>query len=184
MFYPEKFTHISALPNKRHKPHAYGTVSVVRDIGTVQGLTDRRLWHIWLIILGCEFAVLQAPLLNGLPFDPFSFHQDGLAAPVIDIGGREIAQALVIALLVVVLDEGLDLSLEVARQVIVLQQDPVLEGLVPSLDLALGLGVIRRPTDMLHISLVEPGGQLTGDIAQPVVGQEPRLVNDRSLIAA
>jgi len=107
-----------------------------------------------------------------------------MAAPVIDVGGREIAQALVITLVVIVLDEGLDLSLEVARQVVVLQQDPVLEGLVPTLDLALGLGVIRSTMDMLHVSILEPFGQVARNIARAVVGQEPGFVNDRYQIAA
>jgi hypothetical protein len=31
-----------------------------------------------LIILGCGFAVLQAPVRDGLSFDPFSFQQHGL----------------------------------------------------------------------------------------------------------
>jgi hypothetical protein len=31
--------------------------------------------------------VLQAAVGNGLSLDPFSFHQDGLAAPEIDVGG-------------------------------------------------------------------------------------------------
>ena len=42
-----------------------------------------------------------------------------------------------IALVVVVLDEAIDVGFEVARQIIVLQQDAVLERLVPALDLAL-----------------------------------------------
>jgi hypothetical protein len=42
--------------------------------------------------------VVQAALLDGLSFDPFSFQQDGLPAPEIDIGGREVVQALVITL--------------------------------------------------------------------------------------
>ncbi len=45
-----------------------------------------------------------------------------------------------VALVVVVLDEGLDLGLDFAGQEVVLEQDAVLEGLVPSFDLALGLG--------------------------------------------
>ena len=44
-----------------------------------------------------------------------------------------------VTLMVVVLDEGLDLGLKVAGQEVVFQQDAVLEGLVPALDLALGL---------------------------------------------
>ena len=109
--------------------------------------------------------VLRAPLLDGPSFDPFSFQQDGLPSPEVDIGGREVAQALVITAVIVVLDEGLDLSLEVARQVVVLQQDSVLQGLVPTLDLALGLRMIRRAADVLHISIGEPFSQVAGDIA-------------------
>ncbi len=65
------------------------------------------------MILGGGFAVLQAPVLDGLLFDPFPFQQDGLAAPKVDIGGREIIQALVIMLVIVVLDEGAELGFEV-----------------------------------------------------------------------
>ena len=84
--------------------------------------------------------MLQAPVLDGLWFDPFPFQQDGLAAPEVDIGGREVIQALVVAPVVVVLDEGAELGFEITGQIIVLQQDPVLQRLVPALDLALGLG--------------------------------------------
>ncbi len=70
--------------------------------------------------------MLQAPVLNSLSFDPFSFQQDGLVPPEIDIGWCEVAQALVVTAVIVTLDEGLDLSLEVARQIVVLQQDPIL----------------------------------------------------------
>jgi hypothetical protein len=53
--------------------------------------------------------MLQAPVFDGLSFDPFTFQQDSLTAPEVDIGRRQIAQALVIALVIVVLDEGRDL---------------------------------------------------------------------------
>ena len=64
--------------------------------------------------------MLQAPVLDGLSFDPFSFQQNGLPSPVIDIGRRQVSQAFVITAVIVVLDEGLDLGLEVTRQVVVL----------------------------------------------------------------
>ncbi len=85
--------------------------------------------------------MLQAPLFDGLSLDPFSLQQDGLAASEVDVSGREIVEALVIAHVVVALDEGLDLGFEIARQEVVLQQDAVLQRLVPALDLALGLRV-------------------------------------------
>ena len=66
--------------------------------------------------------MLQAPVLDGLSFDPFPFQQDGLAAPEVDIGGREVIQALVVAPVVVVLDESAELGFEITGQIIVLQQ--------------------------------------------------------------
>ncbi len=47
--------------------------------------------------------------------------QDGVAASEVDVGGGQIADALVVAPVVVVGDEGLDLGLEITRQVIVLE---------------------------------------------------------------
>ena len=58
--------------------------------------------------------MLQAPVLDGLSFDPFSFQQDGLAPAEVDISRGQIVQALMIAVVVVVLDEGLDLGFEVS----------------------------------------------------------------------
>ena len=49
---------------------------------------------------------------------------------------------------IVVLDEARDLGFEITRQVIVLEQNAVLERLVPALDLALGLGMARSTANM------------------------------------
>ena len=45
-----------------------------------------------------------------------------------------------IAVIVVVLDEGGDLAFEIAGQVVVFKQDAILECLMPALDLALVCG--------------------------------------------
>ena len=82
--------------------------------------------------------MLQATVCECLALDPFAFEEDGLGAPEVDVGRSEIVEALVIASMVVVLDEGRDLTFEIAGQVIVLEQDAVLERLMPALDLALG----------------------------------------------
>jgi hypothetical protein len=66
--------------------------------------------------------MLQAAVLDGVAFDPFSVQQDGLPPPEVDIGGREVLQALVIAVVVVVFDEPADAGFEIARQVIVFEQ--------------------------------------------------------------
>ena len=46
--------------------------------------------------------VAQATVGDGLSFDPFSFCQDGWPAPVVDVGGGKIVDALVVAAVVVV----------------------------------------------------------------------------------
>ena len=60
---------------------------------------------------GCR-RVVQASALDGLSFDPFSFQQDGVASSEVDIGGgTQTADGLVVTLMVVVIDEGVDLDL-------------------------------------------------------------------------
>lgn len=85
-------------------------------------------------------VMLQASVLDGLALDPFAVGEDGLPTAEVDFGGREIAGALVAAGMVVMLDEGRDLPFEIAGQMVILEQDAVLEGVVLALDLALGLG--------------------------------------------
>jgi hypothetical protein len=86
-------------------------------------------------------------------------------------------------LVVVVIDEPADAGFEIARQVIVFQQDAVLQGLMPALDLALGLRMIGRATNMRHILLVEPFCQFAGDVAGPVVAEQARFMDSPRLIA-
>ena len=88
--------------------------------------------------------MLRATVGNGLSLDPLSLCQDGRAAPEIDVGWGEIVDAFVVTAVVVVVDERGDLRFEITRQEIVFQQDAVLEGLVPALDLALGHWMIGR----------------------------------------
>ena len=64
--------------------------------------------------------MLQAPLFHRPPFGFRSFEQDGLSASGIDIGGREVFQALMVALMIVVTDEGIDLRFKFAGQEVVL----------------------------------------------------------------
>ena len=57
-----------------------------------------------------------------------------MAAPEVDVSRCQIADGLVVTLVVVVIDEGVDLGLEIAGQIVILEQDAVLQRLVPSLD--------------------------------------------------
>ena len=106
----------------------------------------------------------QAPGFDGRSFDPFSLFQNGFTAPEVDIGWGEVLQALVIASLVVVLNERVDLLAEITGQVVVFQQDAVLQGLVPSLDLTLSLRVIWSAAHMVHLLIFQPLSQFTGDV--------------------
>ena len=108
--------------------------------------------------------MLQATICDGLALDPFAFEEDGVGAPEVDVSRSEIVEALVIAVMVVVLDEGGDLAFEIAGQVVILEQDAVFERLVPALDLALGLRMIGRSTDMLDVLFVQPIGKIARDI--------------------
>jgi hypothetical protein len=65
--------------------------------------------------------VLQASVCDGGPLDAVSFGEDRLGSSKIDVSGREVVDALVIADVVVMLDEGADLPFEIAGQVIVLE---------------------------------------------------------------
>lgn len=56
----------------------------------------------------------RTPGLDGLTFDTLPFEQDGVPTVMIDIGRCEVVQALMVAAVVVMLDEGSDLALEFA----------------------------------------------------------------------
>jgi hypothetical protein len=88
--------------------------------------------------------MLQAAVGDGLAFDPFAFEEDALGLSKIDVSRREIVEALVISGVVVLLDESRDLPFEITGQIVMVQQDAVLERLMPALDLALRLRMIRR----------------------------------------
>jgi hypothetical protein len=56
--------------------------------------------------LAARNLVLQATICDCLAFDPFAFEEEGLSAPEVDVSRSEIVEALVIAGMVVVLDEA------------------------------------------------------------------------------
>src|SRR5208283_1923833 len=48
-------------------------------------------------MLRCLSLLQQAAIGNCLPFDPFPFDQDNLASPKVDVGGRQVACALMVS---------------------------------------------------------------------------------------
>ncbi len=103
--------------------------------------------------------MLQAALLDGPFLAPLPFSEDGFVACEVDVGGCDVVQALGVALVVIVFDEGPDLTFKVASQVIVCQQNTVLHRLMPAFYFALGLRVGWRTADMLYALRLQPFGQ-------------------------
>jgi hypothetical protein len=75
--------------------------------------------------------MVQAAVLDGLVFDASPFSQDGFAAPKVDVGRCQVADALVVAMVVVVVDEDGDGGFNLPCDEVLFQQDPVLQGLMP-----------------------------------------------------
>ena len=69
----------------------------------------------------CLSEVEFTAFSDGLSFDLGSCGEDALTTPEVDIGRRQIVQALVIAAVIVVLDEGRDSAFEIAGQIVVLE---------------------------------------------------------------
>ena len=88
-----------------------------------------------------------------------------------------------VPLVVVVLDERLDLGLKVAGQEVIFQQDAVLQGLVPALDLALGLGMHRGAAHMAHLVGLDVFRQFASDVAWAVIAEQPGFVEHRGAVA-
>lgn len=59
--------------------------------------------------------MLLAAALDGLSFDPFSPLQNGFSASDVHVGGGQVAQALVVALEIVMRHKGLYLYLQISR---------------------------------------------------------------------
>jgi hypothetical protein len=131
------------------------------------------------MILCGLLLVQQAAIGNCLSFDPFPFDQNGLASPEVDGGGRQVADALMISQMIIVGDEGFDLGFEIARQVVVLEQNAVLERLMPALDLALGHRMIGCATDVLHVLAIEPFRQVRREVAGAIIGEFVSYARDQ-----
>lgn len=128
--------------------------------------------------------MLQAPMFDGLSLDPFALFDDGCCPAEVGVRGCHVGQALVVTLMVVVFDEGLDLGFEVAGQEVVFEQDAVLQGLVPALDLALGLGMARGAAYVAHLVGLDIFDQFTRDVARTVIAEQSGLVQHRGAVAA
>ena len=128
--------------------------------------------------------MVQAAFLDGQFLDHFSPFDDGCVAPEVNVGRRDVGEALVVAMVVVMIDEGADLHFQISGQIVVFEQDPVLERLMPALDLALCLRVVWRTPDVVHALGFKPVSKITGDIRRPVIAEQPRFVDDIGVVSS
>jgi len=59
--------------------------------------------------------MVQAAVMDGQFIDLLPPFDNGGVAPEVGVGGRDVVQALVVAVVVVLIDEGADLVFEIAR---------------------------------------------------------------------
>ena len=76
--------------------------------------------------------MLQAPMFDGDAFDAGALGEDSFIPAEVGVCWCHIAQAFVVAVMIIVLDERLDLGFEVAGPEVVFEQDAVLQGLMSS----------------------------------------------------
>jgi len=81
------------------------------------GLNEDRVRLICLIALCGALSVMQASRFKRLLFNPFALFLNGFVTAKVDIGGCEVFDALVIALMVAMVDEGFVLSLHVLSHI-------------------------------------------------------------------
>ena len=86
--------------------------------------------------------------------------------------------------MVVVIDEGFNLRFEITGQEVVFQQNAVLQGLMPALDLALGLRMIECAAGMLHAFALQPFSQIPRDVTGAIVAEQTLIYQKRMSIIA
>ena len=117
-------------------------------------------------------------VFEGLPFDEVSPFQNALAASEVDVGWGEVVQALVIPAVVIVRDELADAGFEFVGQIVIFEQDEIFHRAVPALDLALRHGMVRPAAGVGHAIVLEPVGQLAGDIGWSIIAEQSWSVTD------
>ena len=126
----------------------------------------------------------QAPALDGVLFDASPFGQDGFAAPEVDVSRCQVADTLVVATVVVVVDEGGDGGFKFPFEEVVFEQDAVLQGLVPALDLSLRLGMHGRAANMFHAFAFEVFREIASDVRRAIIAEQARFMQDLGTVAA
>ena len=90
-------------------------VFVVRLLETDQAFREERFWLIRGQSLSGLQSVLQATVCAGSKFYVSAFCEDRRGPAEVDVGRRQVVDALMVVDVIVVLDEGANLSFDIAR---------------------------------------------------------------------
>ena len=99
--------------------------------------------------------MVQAAVLDCFLFEASPFSQDGFAVTEIDVGCGQVADAFVVTVVVVMVDEGRDGGLKLPFEEVVFEENAVLQGLVPAFDFVLGLRMHRGAANIFHALALE-----------------------------
>jgi len=128
--------------------------------------------------------VVQSAVLDVLVFDASPLSQDGFTATEVDVSWGEVADALVVAMVVVVLDEGGNGGFKFPFEDVGFELDAVLQGLVPALDFALCLGMHPPRRERVSCLCLRGIWQILGDVRRAIVAEEARFVQNPGDVAA
>ena len=94
-------------------------------------------------------------MFDGLSLDSFAPLDDSAGPAEVGIGERHVVQALMVALVMGSIRRTLRSDPQGRRQEVVFQEDAVLRGLVPTLNLALGLRVERGTAPLALRAMID-----------------------------
>jgi hypothetical protein len=126
----------------------------------------------------------QTAVLCGFYFDALSLGQHGFATTKIDVSRSQVADPLVVAVVVVVIDECGDGGFKFPVEEVVFEQDAVLQGLVQALDLFLRLGMHGRAANMYHTFVFEVFRQVVSAVRRAIIADQARFVKKLGTVAA
>ena len=101
---------------------------------------------------------------------------------MVGIGRGDVVQRFMVSLVIVVRHELGDLSFEILRAIVVVQQQDIFNRSVVAFDLPLRHWVIRLTPGVRETPIRQVLLQLPGDIAWTVVRQQPGTVSDVHVI--
>ena len=110
---------------------------------------------------------------KGLFFQILSLVEDRFSPAEVDVVGRDVAQGFVVSLGVIPADERPDLTLQLHRRLVHIEIHPLLATAMISLDLPVGLRMVRAGQDVTDPALLQIRLEVAADQRGPTIGDQP-----------